>query len=100
MGDEEHYLIRCNNNKLKEIRNNFIKEIKDTVPQLTNFNTNSLMAYCMNMKDVNTQKTTAVFVKKLLKAYKEEVAIPPLYITCEKVITKLYRSSTPKQDMS
>ena len=100
MGDEEHYLIRCNNNKLKEIRNNFIKEIKDTVPQLTNFNTNSLMEYCMNMKDVNTQKTTAVFVKKLLKAYKEEVAIPPLHITCEKVITKLYRSSTPKQDMS
>ena len=63
IGDEEHYLAQCKNNKIREIRQNFMDEIKSKVPQLMGFDDRNLMEYCMSMKDINTQKTQPFLYK-------------------------------------
>ena len=87
-GDEEHYLLTCKNNKIKCLRNTFIEKIRNEVSQLVNFSEQNIIDYCMNMNDLNIQRTTAVFIQNLLKIYKEETNVPPLYIICSAFIQK------------
>ena len=90
MGDEEHYLKRCKNNKINDVRTQFITKIK-TFPQFTFFSEENIIDYCMNMKDHIIQKSTAFFVKNISKAYREESNVPPLHIICNKFIKKNMR---------
>ena len=72
MGDEQHYLLKSNNKKINNIRENFIKEVKKITLQLNNFTNENIITYCMNMTDHNIQLATATYIQNILDTYKEE----------------------------
>lgn len=76
VGDEDHYLLRCNNNKIENIRKTLLREVKAKVRQLELFNDKNIMDYCMSMSDQNLHMPVALYVKNLLKIYKEETELP------------------------
>ena len=71
-GDEEHYLIKCNNEEMVAFRGSFLEEIKIKNPQLANFSTECIMAYCMSMSDDNIHMPTALYVRNILQTYKKQ----------------------------
>ena len=54
-GDEWHYLTKCNNNDISNVRNEFVAKVKSIQPQLNNFSTTDLMTYCVSMQDTLIQ---------------------------------------------
>ena len=81
-GDEIHYLIRCNNFILHEIRQSFLKEIKEQKPQLDVFSTDNIIQYCLPMTDRSIYLPMATYVKNILQAYgTEKREIPPAPVT-------------------
>ena len=73
MGDEEHYLLRCNNINISNARNSFFEKIRKDISQFDKFTNNNIIDYCMNMSDINIQMPMAIYVKNILSIYKEEV---------------------------
>ena len=73
VGDEWHYLTKCSNRNIYEVRSEFVAKVKSIQPQLTNFNLINLMKYCVSMQDVVIQTETAYFVKELLCTYSDAV---------------------------
>ena len=94
IGDESHYLLRCKNHRLSEIRNTFLTEVKSKVLQLRNLTDRDIIQYCLTMGDETLQLSTGLFIKKILVKYREEKAVPPLYILCSKVLGKEVPDST------
>ena len=72
VGDETHYLLKCNNGRMQETRDNFMSKIKQKLPQMETFMDKNIIEYCINMKDENIQIPMAQYVKTILKIYKEE----------------------------
>ena len=72
VGDEEHYLLKCNNGELSRIRENFTKNIEEEIPQLQTFTEKNIIDYCMLMHDPAIQMPVAIFAKHLLCMYREE----------------------------
>ena len=87
-GDETHYLLACTNHEIKSLRQKLFMDIKQTNNQFEKFSEKQIMKYCIPMRDVNIQMATAIFIKKLIKTYRKESKIPPLYKLCEKVVEK------------
>ena len=73
IGDEWHYLTKCNNSDISNVRNEFVAKVKSIQPQLNNFSTTDLMTYCVSMQDTLIQTETAHFVKELLTSYADAV---------------------------
>ena len=71
-GDEDHYLLRCNNNELAHIRTLFFTNIRTEITQLQNFSNKNVMDYCLNLGDPNIVRSTSVYIKNILAMYKEE----------------------------
>ena len=82
IGDENHYPLKCNNNKINEIRNNFNKSIKDVMPQMSQFSMKNIIDYCMTMSDVTIYKTTAIFLEDLLLTFKIILLLSTFAISC------------------
>ena len=72
-GDEEHYLLTCNNGELSRIREDFMKNIREEIPQFKTFSDKNLMDYCLMLHDPRIQLPISVFVRNILCMYKEEV---------------------------
>ena len=72
MGDEWHYLVKCGNQNISNIRTTFVEQIVTIQPQLKDFETHTLMHYCVSLQDTSTQLEAAKFVKELLQAYSDE----------------------------
>ena len=72
VGNEEHYLLNCNNAELSFIRQSFFKNIKEKVTQLKQFTNQNIIDYCFNLSDTNIQLITATFCKQILQTYKLE----------------------------
>ena len=72
LGDEEHYLLRCNNAEISSLQNNFFKSIRDEVTQLKLFTNQNIIDYCLNLSDTKIQMSTALYCKQILLAYREE----------------------------
>ena len=73
VGNEEHYLLNCNNAELSFIRQSFFKNIKEKVTQLNKqFTNQNIIDYCFNLSDTNIQLITATFCKQILQTYKLE----------------------------
>ena len=72
MGNEEHYLLNCNNAELSFIRQNFFKNIKEEVTQLKKFTNQNIIDYCFNLNDSNIKLITAGYCKQILQTYKLE----------------------------
>ena len=83
-GDEDHYLLTCNNGEISKIRDDFLKNIRNEIPQLKVFSNKNLMDYCMLLHDPKIQFPVSVFVKNILCMYREELdgttltEIPPV----------------------
>lgn len=92
MGDENHYLLQCTNSQITLVRNQFLSKIDRINPQFKHFTNKDIMRYCINMKDIKIQQTTAMFVKKLYETYKSEFRTPPLNVLCHR---KLKHNSGP-----
>ena len=72
MGDEEHFLLRCNNAEISRLRKEFFENIRVEVGQLEYFSDQNIIDYCLNMSDPKIQNTTAIYVKQILLMYKDE----------------------------
>ena len=75
-GDELHYLLRCRNELICQIRQNFLIDIKKELPQFTNFSPENIITYSLPMTDQLIHKPMASYVKKILEAYKSEKGDP------------------------
>ena len=73
IGDEWHYLTKCNNKDIKNVRSEFVARVKSIQPQLINFNISDLMKYCVSMQDTSVQVETAHFANELLSSYADAV---------------------------
>ena len=78
VGDEDHYLLKCNNGEISRIRSDFMTKIRKEVPQLELFTERNIIEYCMVLHDPMIQMPVAIFVKNLLCMYKEETEGTPL----------------------
>ena len=90
MGDEEHYLLRCNNGEISRIREDFIREIKSKIIQFETFSDKNIVDYCMNMHDTNIQMAIALYTKNILTTYREETD-GPIPVDLPPVITRTGR---------
>ena len=71
-GDELHYLLQCTNNSLKEIREEFISNLKIKIPQFQSFSAGNIIQYCLPMADHQIQLPMAVYASKVLQIYRAE----------------------------
>ena len=72
IGDEMHYLLTCNNSEISRIRETFMKNIREEVPQLAQFSDKNIIDYCMILHDQRIQMPMSIFIKNILCMYKEE----------------------------
>ena len=71
-GDELHYLLRCKNVMFPEIRQNFLEEIREQIPQFGAFSLDNIVQYCLSMTDRRTYLPMATYVKNIMQAYGSE----------------------------
>ena len=72
VGNEEHYLLRCKNAEIENIRHKFTTEIRKTIPQLLEFSNKNIIDYGMILHDQRIQIPMATYVKQVMEMYKEE----------------------------
>ena len=72
VGDEHHYLLKCTNTRLADIRTTFMADIKTVVPQFNQFNNECIIQYCLLMKDDKVLVKTATYAKAIALSYREE----------------------------
>ena len=77
VGDEEHYLRRCSNVSLVNKRNNFITEMKETLPQMAYFSLDNIIDYCMILNDPNIQLPFAMYAKEIIDMFTEMKKLQP-----------------------
>ena len=70
VGNENHYMLECQSNDMKDIRENFVQEAIKLVPQLSLLDETNVIKYCLIMADRNLQYLTAVYIKNILNTYK------------------------------
>ena len=66
-GDEFHYLLRCTNNSMREIRESFILKMKSQTPQFKTFSASNIVQYCLIMADEQIQLPMALYATKVLQ---------------------------------
>ena len=93
-GDEEHYLNRCNNDKIEDIRRTFFSNIRLCNPQLDTFSDKNIVDYCLSMNDHSIQLPTSLFIQNLLKTYRKQSNVPTLKNICTLYIKKKEKSMT------
>ena len=81
IGDEEHYLHRCNNEEMVEIKKMFIGDARNSIMDFKHFNEKCIIDYCTIMHDERIQVIFSTFVKQILNKYREVIEnteqIPP-----------------------
>ena len=77
-GDELHYLLRCRNELISQIRQNFFTDIKKEMPQFIHFSLENIISYSLPMIDQSIHKPMASYVKRILEAYKSEKGDPKI----------------------
>ena len=75
IGDEMHYLTKCENANMKSLRCIFLTDIKIIQPQFEKFECENIMMYCLNMKDESIYESFSTYVKDIFEIYKEEEEI-------------------------
>ena len=71
-GNEEHYLLECNNAEISHLRSTFMKSIRVEVPQIAEFTDKNIIDYCLNLGDDNIQMKFGILTKNILETYREE----------------------------
>ena len=92
MGDEEHYLLKCNNNEISRTRENFIIDIKREITQFEQFSNKNIINYCMLLNDQRIQMPISIYIKNILKTYKEETEGMTLIVRNTPIKTRIGRT--------
>ena len=69
IGDEYHYFSNCENEKLKKLRKQFLKELIDINCNFSSLGSNELFLYCVSMNDENIINPTAKYIYEILKTF-------------------------------
>ena len=72
LGNENHFLLRCGNSELVNIRKNFLANIRSEFPQMATFSDQNIIQYCLCMADINIHLPMATYAKQILQTYKSE----------------------------
>ena len=70
IGDEFHYLFRCSNDLLTEIRQTFISDIQKVNSNFSKFDSENLYYYVLSLNDNSIMNCTANFVRNIYLKYK------------------------------
>ena len=71
VGDEYHYFSNCNNDKLVNLRENFINEISNINSSFKLLSKKDLFHYCMTMHDECITECTAKYVYSSTKIFND-----------------------------
>ena len=74
MGDEFHIVACCTNEKISELRNSVIQQLKIVVPQIEMFSIKDAFFYIFSC-DLSTIGIIAPFIYKILKIAKDAVRV-------------------------
>ena len=72
IGDENHYLLECNNTKITQVKDKFIISAINIAPELKQLDNNNIIKYCIHMGDPKLHYVTAKFIEELLNTYNIE----------------------------
>ena len=72
IGDEIHYLLRCSNHNISNVREFHMKELRKSVDQFNNFSDDCIIQYCLLLNDNRIFKGMTNYIKAVADAYKEE----------------------------
>ena len=72
VGDEIHYLTRCENMELIYIRAKFHQEMKRAQPQFSKFKFSDIVQYCLLFHDKTTYSSFSSYVKNIMEKYDDE----------------------------
>ena len=72
IGDENHYLLECNNTKITQVKDEFIISAINIAPELKQLDNNNIIKYCIHMGDPKLHYVTAKFIEELLNTYNIE----------------------------
>ena len=71
MGDEYHYFLNCKNYKLKNLKENFLKEILEINSCFSSLGKNDLFLYCISMNDKSLTNCTPRYIYELTKIFSD-----------------------------
>ena len=72
-GDEEHYLLECSDAEISYIRDKFMREIRESIPQLKEFSNKNIIDYGLILHDQRMETKMATFVKDIMTTYSAEM---------------------------
>ena len=72
IGNEMHYLAKCRNTKIENLRTIFISNIKEIQPQFEQFDCMNIIRYCLTMSDKLIYEPLSIYVKYIFEIYKRE----------------------------
>ena len=75
IGDENHYLLKCENKNIKRSRTEFKIKIQTINPQFEYFDMENCVNYCISMNDELMHGVTAQFIENILTIYENEKLI-------------------------
>ena len=65
-------MLWCENSKIGNIRERFIRKASKIVPELVKLGVLNSIKYCLVMADSNLQPITAMYIKDILTTYRLE----------------------------
>ena len=69
VGDESHYTMRCQHAEVKRMREIFLNDALESIPELNTFENIDIIKYALTMADHSLHFSTAEFIKGIFKAY-------------------------------
>ena len=72
IGDEKHYLFKCDNKNIKRCRTEFKIKVQTINPQLEYFDLDNSITYCITMNDELMHGETATFLENIITIYENE----------------------------
>ena len=92
IGDEIHYLLKCTNHNISNIRKTHMEELRKTIDQFDKFSEENMVKYCLLMNDERTLNGMTKYIKAVAEAYKEELMESPINQTtttrCGRLVKK------------
>ena len=73
VGDEIHYLTKCGNMELRNIRSKFQRDIMVAQPQFSKFDFQYIVQYCLLFHDTTTYSSFGRYINNIMDKYDNEI---------------------------
>ena len=73
IGDEFHYLLKCNHSSLSHTRGAFLESLYSINSNFRNMSSKAILLYIMSMCDENIINLSASYIENILNCYKSEL---------------------------